>query len=122
LDWPLRPDRYYLVGVGAVGTRRPYWEGSPALIEAAGLRPVGYLHSTTTWAPTSLTSDPSTARLYAQELDIMLWDDADLDADGDGYSPWCGDCDDLDPDVHPGAPETCDGVDDDCDGLVDEGC
>ncbi len=60
------------------------------------------------------------------------------DADGDGYGDplavtvtACGqpagtvedgtDCDDGDPDVHPGAPdEPCDGVDGDCDGVGDE--
>jgi hypothetical protein len=31
-----------------------------------------------------------------------------------------GDCDDADPAVFPGAPESCDGVDRDCDGEVDE--
>ncbi|MCS6799330.1 MAG: MopE-related protein [Myxococcota bacterium] len=31
------------------------------------------------------------------------------------------DCDDADRDRHPGALETCNGVDDDCDGEVDEG-
>lgn len=53
--------------------------------------------------------------------------------DADGDSPWIacteangwvsvgGDCDDGDPDVHPGAPEACDGLDDDCDGAVDKG-
>ena len=30
------------------------------------------------------------------------------------------DCNDLEPQVHPGAPESCDGVDEDCDGVVDE--
>ena len=30
------------------------------------------------------------------------------------------DCDDGDPDVHPGAPERCDGHDDDCNGEVDD--
>lgn len=31
------------------------------------------------------------------------------------------DCNDGDPDLHPGATETCDEVDQDCDGLIDEG-
>ncbi len=42
-----------------------------------------------------------------------------LDADGDGAVD-AFDCDDADPSVHPGAPETCDGRDEDCDGEVDE--
>ena len=36
-----------------------------------------------------------------------------------GFVNVAGDCDDIDPDVNPGAPETCNGKDDDCDGLVD---
>jgi hypothetical protein len=61
------------------------------------------------------------------------------DADGDGYgnaavtiaacggSPPAGyaanatDCDDAHAAFHPGALETCNGIDDDCDGLVDNG-
>jgi len=42
-----------------------------------------------------------------------------VDQDGDGY-PADEDCDDDEPDVHPGADETCNGLDDDCDGDVDE--
>ncbi|MFH1467357.1 MAG: MopE-related protein [Pseudomonadota bacterium] len=58
------------------------------------------------------------------------------DADEDGYGDATGavlaceqpsgfvaddaDCDDSDGEVHPGAPERCNGVDDDCDGDVDD--
>ena len=43
-----------------------------------------------------------------------------LDLDGDG-TPAALDCDESAPDIHPGAAERCDGVDDDCDGTLDEG-
>jgi len=39
------------------------------------------------------------------------------DLDGDGY---IDDCDDTNPDVHAGAAEVCDGVDNDCNELVDD--
>src|SRR5258706_7930743 len=41
------------------------------------------------------------------------------DVDGDGYEAGV-DCNDLDPSIHPGAVEVCNGVDDDCDAAVDE--
>jgi hypothetical protein len=40
-----------------------------------------------------------------------------LDLDGDGYF---GDCNEEDPDINPGAVETCDDIDNDCDGKIDE--
>lgn len=62
------------------------------------------------------------------------WWYADADGDGhgdpavatqsgsapEGYVVVGDDCDDSDPAVHPGATETCDGVDEDCDGAVDD--
>ena len=46
--------------------------------------------------------------------------DPQVDEDGDGYGP-STDCDDTDPEVHPGAEEVCNDKDDDCDEEVDEG-
>lgn len=46
-------------------------------------------------------------------------DPACQDADGDGVVA-ARDCDDNNADIHPGAVERCDGVDNNCDGQVDE--
>jgi hypothetical protein len=54
------------------------------------------------------------------------WHDPDIgdcDADGDEHvdvRAGGDDCDDTSGAIHPGAPETCDGLDDDCDGLSDD--
>ena len=46
--------------------------------------------------------------------------DPPTDGDGDGFEPDV-DCDDTNPDIHPGAEEECDEVDSDCDGdLADD--
>ena len=37
-----------------------------------------------------------------------------------GYAPTHDDCDDANPDVHPGATEICNYIDDDCDQRIDE--
>jgi hypothetical protein len=40
------------------------------------------------------------------------------DLDGDGFTVCDLDCDDLDEEIYPGAPEICDGADSDCDGVL----
>jgi hypothetical protein len=42
-----------------------------------------------------------------------------VDVDGDGYGSRI-DCNDGNADIHPGADERCNGLDDDCDGEIDE--
>jgi hypothetical protein len=42
----------------------------------------------------------------------------DYDADGDGYSPNAGDCNDSANKIYPGADEICDGLDNDCNALT----
>ncbi len=69
----------------------------------------------------TLVNAADAERLYINEIDFLI---GGCDADGDGFDDIgaCGgtDCDDTDPTVFPGAPETCNGVDDDCDGTIDE--
>ncbi len=47
--------------------------------------------------------------------------DNGFDQDLDGFTTCGGDCNDLNPAVHPGAIEVCNGLDDNCNGAVDEG-
>lgn len=46
--------------------------------------------------------------------------DEGCDVDEDGVSPSEGDCDDFNPNIYPGAPDLCDGINSDCDAQVDE--
>ena len=57
-----------------------------------------------------------------ETIEIALSGDAtSADDDRDGFRVADGDCDDTDANVHPGALEVVNDVDDDCDGLIDEG-
>jgi hypothetical protein len=57
------------------------------------------------------------ASLCACDLFAGNQSDKGTDQDGDGYTAQY-DCDDINPDVHPGADEYCDDIDWDCDGEV----
>ncbi len=64
---------------------------------------------------------------------VLMFEDVDGDGYGipagareacpgeEGWTDVAGDCDDTNGDVHPLAPETCDGIDEDCNGVRDDG-
>ena len=85
---------------------------------AAGDRVV--LRLSVPWqAPRAGTGPIRSASIASISAPFRLHASAPVDADGDGaWSTF--DCDDSEPDVHPGAPELCNGRDDDCDGLTAE--
>ena len=73
--------------------------------------------------------DLAVANAYSNNVSVMIDITKCSDLDNDGYgdpgNPMCRigpetDCDDSNPDVYPGAPELCDGMDNDCNTLVDE--
>jgi len=75
------------------------------------------------YANVSITIEGETRTQFVTGYtDFGIWV-VDPDGDNDGWTLCDGDCDDTNPDVHPGHKEICgNNIDDDCDGLVDEGC
>jgi hypothetical protein len=71
------------------------------------------------WSPVLICLLPLTLGCPSPDKPEVEDSGETLDADGDGYGEG-RDCDDDDPDVHPGAAERCNGIDDDCDGFVDD--
>ncbi len=73
-------------------------------------------------AHTITLSAQDTGDLVATDsVSISVVAPADWDADGDGWTPNEGDCDDAEPATSPSATETCDDIDNDCDGDINEG-
>ena len=102
--------------------------GSPAFTIASASAEVpgdGTAELVVTYTPDDYAADAATVQVLAADLDerVALAGTVDPDQDGDGVDAIevdGEDCDDRDPDVHPGAEEVTDGVDQDCDGVIDE--
>ena len=136
------------VDEGVVGTyyrdRDEDGYGDPGTSEQACVQPDGYVLDATDCDDVNARVNPA-----ADEVCNGWDDDCDQevdegvptftyyqDQDGDGYGvsdvsevtcgappvgfvTMGGDCDDTDPEIHPGAEDVCNGVDDDCDGSTD---
>jgi hypothetical protein len=119
--------------------------GNPAVSQVATSQPAGCVADSNDCDDTDVNVNPGAAEI-CNGIDDNCEGTVDegcfpltyyyRDGDGDGYgdpgdsvtTPTSGyvanndDCDDTNDDIHPGATEQCNGVDDDCAGDIDEGC
>ena len=76
------------------------------------------------WGGIHPPADDLPGRKIGAEIGVSAFNLAESyfykDEDNDGYLNYV-DCDDTNPNVNPGLPETCDGLDNDCNQFVDDG-
>ncbi len=76
------------------------------------------------WGGIHPPADDIPGRIIGIEIAEKVFDKARNlfynDSDGDGFYSY-QDCDDSNPMINPGLPETCDGLDNDCNGFNDDG-
>jgi hypothetical protein len=85
-------------------------EGEPAVVD-----------SDDDGIPDETDNCPATPNPDQSDIDVDgTGDECDTDNDNDGY-PDTIDCDPLNPEVHNGADEVCNGIDDNCNVQIDEG-
>jgi len=94
------------------------WSGAPA---ANGTVTTDWVDATSdNWLLTLSVLDDDGNDAEAQVY-VIVTDPNEWDEDGDGFTPYEGDCDDGDYTVNPGADEICgNGRDNDCSGLEDD--
>jgi hypothetical protein len=120
-DVPMLEGRYYFLALGIEGSATVWHQLDAALTEIAGIVPYGKLEVDGSATATTIDSDPVASDLFYMLVTTGGSPVEDEDFDGDGLTPFCGDCDDADADSYPGAEEIRDRADNDCDGEIDEG-
>jgi len=117
--WGRSPSGIHSFGANIWGVAGDVWYGSVTIPEGSE---AGW------WTIDAMVHDEAGNSVYADDVATVLSAVASTDEDGDGWAVCCTDeetecdCDDADPDTHPGAIEVCDGVDSDCDGDADGTC
>ena len=136
------PGRHWMIAFNDAGWRKKYADAMAALLARWDVGQIqGWIDTWSQQIGPDVAADPhawatpdripegrqhrprhrAKARGVPADLRRLRERKAATDEDGDGYR-WCDDCRDDDANIHLGAAELCNGVDDNCNGMVDEGC
>jgi hypothetical protein len=95
--------------------------GNVSEVEVACEAPTGYVVDSTDCDDTRSDKHPGASEIDCTDPTDYNCDGSTgyADVDNDGAAA-CVDCNDANPNIHSGAPEYCNGIDDDCNGTIDE--